>query len=635
MSGRRSGNGIRGPQSALTDFLAANNISAAQIRNDYEQRRARQDRENAQASTAATPDIEPSNEAEDDDAQSPDDAEEEEKAVKTKKRKRSEVEAIEKIKKAKKAKKVPDKLKGKKKSKKRSDDEDDDDEYNDSEDEAFVRDVYKKARKAPGQFANCEICSKRFTVTPYSKDGPEGGLLCTPCGKSLAKDLKAENKAVKQPVIRKRRKMESDKLDGFTIRGAKTLQQMCIEKVVQNHTEVTELGDLPQTILDRLSAIFSKHRVLKPNTLPLFLRPDNLEVVLHDSAYLEVNDYKQIFAVVPRIRKLVIGNACQFKDEVVDYMIERCKDLRDIRIYAPNLVTNEMWHRLFREAGKPIEVVKLKYLDAAFEDAHVEDMVAHCPNLQRLKLESCRRLGQGAVDALIEARSLEHLSLQMSNPVMVDSLLAMIKALGSNLRTLSLTRFQDADDSVLDIIHNKCNKLNKLRFSENDTATDHAFAKLFTGWANPSLTFIDVNCTRDVDNNNPEGPEDAIGLASSGFEAMMAHSGDALRYLDIASCRHIGLPAFLNVFNGERVYPALRSINISFCNQVDTTVIVGIFKSCPALKKLVAFGCFDIGEVVVPRDIALIGIPKAQDAIEQFGTGLDVEEALGRMVEVA
>jgi DNA repair protein RAD7 len=37
----------------------------------------------------------------------------------------------------------------------------------------------------------------------------------------------------------------------------------------------------------------------------------------------------------------------------------------------------------------------------------------------------------------------------------------------------------------------------------------------------------------------------------------------------------------------------------------------------------------------VPRNIALIGVPRAHDTIEQFGVGIDVDEALGRMVDVA
>ncbi|KAI7197765.1 hypothetical protein KC363_g39 [Hortaea werneckii] len=104
-------------------------------------------------------------------------------------------------------------------------------------------------------------------------------------------------------------------------------------------------------------------------------------------------------------------------------------------------------------------------------------------------------------------------------------------------------------------------------------------------------------------------------------------------HLDIASCRHIERSAFFDVFNGGETYPALEYINLSFCNRADTSVVAGIFRSCPALKRLVAFGCFDVQDVVVPRNVALIGVPRAQEAIEQFGFGLGVDEAISRMVE--
>jgi len=67
---------------------------------------------------------------------------------------------------------------------------------------------------------------------------------------------------------------------------------------------------------------------------------------------------------------------------------------------------------------------------------------------------------------------------------------------------------------------------------------------------------------------------------------------------------------------------------------MDTSVVTSVFRSCPSINKVIAFGCFDVTDVVVPRGIALIGVPKAQDAIEQIGTGIDVAEALGRMVDV-
>ena len=125
--------------------------------------------------------------------------------TRTKKRKRSEKDTIEKIKKSKSSKKPV-----KKPKKKDSDDDDSDFDVG--------KEMYKKSRPAPGQFEHCEICSKRFTVTPYSKEGPDGGLLCTPCGKELAKDAKSEKKAANKGAGRpKRRKVESDRLDGIAV----------------------------------------------------------------------------------------------------------------------------------------------------------------------------------------------------------------------------------------------------------------------------------------------------------------------------------------------------------------------------------------------------------------------------------
>jgi DNA repair protein RAD7 len=251
-------------QSALTDFLAANNISAQQIRDDYQRRRAQ-----AEADAAA-------NQPDQEDEQTLREEQEAAEAViqRAVQRRRRGEEVKASIKKDK------GKGKGKGKSKKRgSDDEDNESEYDNP------LNMYKKGKKLPGQLENCEVCSKRFTVTPYSKTGPEGGLLCTPCGKELAKEAKSEAKPKqKGPVGRKRRKIESDRLDGKIQHGAKSLQQLCVEKVARHAGDIDDLGDLPPQVLERLSEIFTKNRVMKPKTLDLFLRPDVENITVHDCA---------------------------------------------------------------------------------------------------------------------------------------------------------------------------------------------------------------------------------------------------------------------------------------------------------------------------------------------------------------
>lgn len=203
-SGRRAANNqIRGPQSALTDFLASNNISAAQISADYErrQREARQQQEQEAAANGESVD-------------QIDDDEPVETAAQKKKRKRQQEKTLAKIKESK-------DYKRQKKSKVEGYDSDNDD---------GAWDMYTKKKPLPGQLENCEKCEKRFTVTAYSKTGPDGGLLCTKCSKEQEDQKKKDQKSKKQAVSRdKRRYVQSNLLDGIVQIGSKTLQELCIK----------------------------------------------------------------------------------------------------------------------------------------------------------------------------------------------------------------------------------------------------------------------------------------------------------------------------------------------------------------------------------------------------------------------
>lgn len=203
-AGRRvAGNQIRGPQSALTDFLASNNISAAQISADYErrQREARQQQEQAAAANGESVD-------------QYDKEERIESAAQKKKRKRQEVRTLAKVKES----------KGHKRQKKCAD------EGSAGENDDIAWDMYTKKKPLPGQLENCEICEKRFTVTAYSKTGPDGGLLCTKCSKEQEDQKKKYQKSKKQVVSRdKRRHIQSNLLDGIVQIGSKTLQELCIK----------------------------------------------------------------------------------------------------------------------------------------------------------------------------------------------------------------------------------------------------------------------------------------------------------------------------------------------------------------------------------------------------------------------
>ncbi len=305
-------------------------------------------------------------------------------------------------------------------------------------------------------------------------------------------------------------------------------------------------------------------------------------------------------------------------------MIEKAKSLTEIQLLGANLVTNDKWGELFIARGQDLKSFKTEWLDAAFDDQAVEALSTFCPNLERLKLERCKQLGEDSIDAIARMQNLKHLTLRYYKDISREKLIYLINSTGSKLQTLCLEHFLDTNvdptDEVLEAIHNQCRHLSKFRFTENNECSDAGFVNLFSNWDNPPLRYIDVNSTRDLDNTNPDGPEDfPVGLGSNGFLELMKHSGELLEFLDISSCRHISHATFAEVFDGGKRYPHLREINLSFCPVVDTEIIGGIFRSCPQIKKVVTFGCFQVTDVVVPRGIILIGAPKAQDQIEQFG----------------
>ncbi|KAK2768767.1 hypothetical protein FQN54_000623 [Arachnomyces sp. PD_36] len=602
VAGRRPRqNPIRGPHSALTDFLASNNISANQIYNDYQQRV--QAAQNEAAQNGADNEDENANEDEVE-AEAQDDEADEELEQQQKNRKRKQKATLEKIKKSK------------------------------EEERRKLRRLGDKKRILPGQFANCDICEKRFTVTAYSKTGPSGGLLCHKCSKEVADEEKKAKPKKSGAAKKGRRQAQSNLLDGFVQRGAPQLVETCIkvslsisppskldyshaaQKIADNIHDIEEFGALPDTLMLRLSMILSKKRAITPRSLELFLHADGDTIDLFDCAKLNEEDFHKIFAYMPNLVNVNIQVANQLKNPVLEYMIERCTKVKHIQLDTTNLITDEAWRKLFQARGPALESLKLSNLDCSLDDESVKQLAQHCPNLRTLELTEVWKNGDATLDAISTMPNLEHLTLDFIKDTTPSNLVNLISTRGPKLRTLALHNFKDSDDTLLSTIHTNCTSLRELTFNENALCTDSAFVSLFTNWTNPPLQAIDFSSTRCMDNTDPHGPDDhPIGLGSEGFKALMTHSGPKLERLDIHSCRHISHAAWSEVFREGAIYPKLKELDIAFHPVLDDYLMGRIFQCCPALTKVVAFGCFGIRDVRIPPGVALIGALNAQDPV--------------------
>lgn len=99
-----------------------------------------------------------------------------------------------------------------------------------------------KKAPIPGQLDYCELCNKRFTVTAYSKTGPDGGLLCPKCSKEQEAQKKKDQRPKKKPISRsKAHQIHSNLLDGLVSEGAKSLQEICVRVYSMNSVSAIKL----------------------------------------------------------------------------------------------------------------------------------------------------------------------------------------------------------------------------------------------------------------------------------------------------------------------------------------------------------------------------------------------------------
>ncbi|KAL0466968.1 hypothetical protein QR685DRAFT_534885 [Neurospora intermedia] len=600
----RAGRQIRGPQSALTDFLASHNISANQIRLDADARRRAAEQENGASSSSNQQQI-----AEDEVGES--------STVTT------SVTVTTRTSRRKKDQKVIDKIKASKTYQKRKRNAGEDDA-----DDDLLDTLLRERAPLPGQMDNCANCGKRFTVTAYSRNHPDGGLLCSPCGKEMDKDAPPKKKPAKRAAtgpVGRRRQIQSKILDGTFQLGAKSLMTLCIETLAKNIDLAEDLGDLPQPVIDKIARKLSKHRLLNPTTLSLFLQPTADEVCIYDGAKLSADDYIRIFQTVPGLKRLKAKNAIHFKDEVMDFLVSRKTELEDLYLHGSNLIAEEKWLEFLQKKGKSLQSLRVYWTDKHFGDSALAALPSSCPSLVRLKACHNQKITGEGINHLAQLHHLKHLSIDLRNHVHSDVYVNVLSSIGPNLETFSITREIELDNTVLDAIHNHCRSLQKLRITDSEVMTDEGFARLFTNWENKCLLFVDLQKCRQVDSANPRQNPDNIGLCDRGFKALMAHSGRKIQHLNVHGCRHISAKAFEEVFpsDGIKVYPELKNLEISFCEEVTDFIVGSIFKCCPNLHELNVFGCMKVKSVRVPKGKILVGVPNALGMVIE---GVDDDE---------
>lgn len=488
-----------------------------------------------------------------------------------------------------------------------------------------------------GSLDHCPGCEKRFCITQYTTQTPSGGLChkCAPLynqataqgagtarsatgkqkqgSKAAAPNGKLAGTTGKKPVQRKKTTMQKpqDK------KVLPTLQGMCIDIISEYIEDVEALGGIGRQSIDTLSKSICKSRRLNSQTVQLFLEPAIDSLSLYDCSKLDTEALQSIGTFSRHIKDLNLQLCGQLDNDAVDSWSRNLKDLRRLELYGPYLVRVDAWQRFFESVGPRLESFKVRE-SARFNLSCVEAMVRHCPNIAELGLAQIGPLDGACLKAL---QSLEELTyLDVSDPGVSapgvppksledDEVIELLSHVGTSLTHLNIGGNADLTDRVvLEGILPYCPSLRELNIAHCEKIAGDAIAILFDSLnarGCPPLEKVSLERCR--------------GMTDEGLRALIQHSGPKLAELNLNACAKLTKPA-LKLIAGDwsdwsqREAEAREASNDLGPAPIDPEVMQpgGGIAGCSALERL------DVGFVRSTDDDGLTTIMDGNKRLQEI-----------------
>ncbi|KAJ1030049.1 hypothetical protein NDA16_000962 [Ustilago loliicola] len=462
---------------------------------------------------------------------------------------------------------------------------------------------FSYANRKPGSIAYCGMCKMKFTITQYTKVGDKGPL-CHRCG-PLYKGPGGDNKA--KPASKKKQPRRKTMQDGLR-QSFPSLQSYCIDVVSRHIEDVEALGLIGQRNMEAISKSISKNRSLNPRTLQLFLSPGITTLSLYDCSKLDSASLQSIATFSPNLEHINLQLCGMLDNDAIDVWAKKLPKLKSVELYGPFLVRKEAWHRFFETVGSRLESFKIRE-SPRFDLSCAEAMVKHCPNLRELGLAQIGPLDKTMLQPL-ESYGHQLSYLDVSDPGVSapgippksledDEVVSLLKAVGKNLKYLDVCKNIDLTDRIVtEGIMPHCHKLKTLRLIGCEKIEAATVAGMFTEWTRQGVAGLsDLHLDR------------MLKLDDSLMEPMLTHSGPDLIELSLNSVDGItdkGLEVLANAKN----LPILEVLDLSFVRAVDDDSLDRICKNLPSLKKVSVFGCNRISDFLKSERVRIVGKEK-------------------------
>ncbi|THH08605.1 hypothetical protein EW146_g8939 [Bondarzewia mesenterica] len=576
-----SRNNVRGPTSALTEFLKESGITAASIARRVRTRHNPADPSAAGPSNTsqAQGEVEESNVM---NGAGPsrrtrsggrtvdynsDDLDEVNDGQPTKKRKLSKAAEAKLKTKAKKAAKKGD-----------------DDDYEDEDEDAYTalsKSMWTNAGssgpKPPiGSFEECAKCEKQFTVTKYTLvANPPPGFLCHSCAKASGAD------PFKKPAATRKRKTATDKrvVINFEEKRFPTLVFLCIQVISKYINEVEALGEIGSINMDSIIRALSRNRSLTPESVNLFYNAENTNLTLYDATKLIPDALSSLAYLNPNLTNLRLDFCGRMNDSVVESWSTVFPNLERIELLGPFLVRVPGWMQFFK--SHPQLKGFLITQSPRFDLECIRMLSENCKNLTELRLKEVGKLNDGFLEHIEKLIHITHLDLSdPSDSLSEHAVTRLLSILGPKLAQLDLSGHGLLGDEFLkDAFKPHLRNLRSLALNNLPLVTDAAFASLFEAWSNSqfNLKIATLSFARV--------PE----LGSKSLVTILSHPcSSCLTHLNINGWRHTSEDALKAIGEHAR---ELRKLDIGWNREVDDFIVKAVLDGCSRLEEIKLWGC--------------------------------------------
>ncbi|CCD23153.1 UV-damaged DNA-binding protein RAD7 NDAI_0B01190 [Naumovozyma dairenensis CBS 421] len=343
------------------------------------------------------------------------------------------------------------------------------------------------------------------------------------------------------------------------------------------------LGGISIDNMNNLAKTLSKNRALDDKTLQLFLKTDLTDLAFHDCSKLSFEGYKTLAIFSPHLTKLSLQMCGQLNNESLLYIAEKLPNLTSLDLDGPFLINEDTWDTFFVEMKGRLKAFRISNTHR-FNDKSLASLLVNCG-------EELVSLGLSRLDSISNYALLpqylknEHFhSLSLEYPFNEDDItdevvINILGQVGKNLKTLVLDGCLELTDSMIingmcAFLHdgNNCSLLETLSLAELDQITNDSLVYFFSEISLPHL----VKCSL----------KRCLQVGDAAIIELMLNKGQqSLKELSLNSLKELTCEAFISLSCEN-----LQSLDLGFVRCVDDKVIEEISSRNPNLELIDVFG---------------------------------------------